>query len=236
MKKILLLTALVGAISTQATPYYTGLTGGWFKSGDVESWGGNAYVGYEFTQNPELVHAGVEFEIGFLDGDAKHSGRFSVPNEAAYNPVAGWSTTTNHKVDFTQIPLMVNCRLWGHFMKDCPLAWYAGAGLGVEWQDSKDHRSFSLYNATGVAVPIPAALANEFAPRTKKDRSWKFAGQVFAGLGYMFHPQWCVHGGIRARLIDSHTWGNYNDRIFDSANIHTDSLQLGGELGLTYNF
>ncbi len=218
------------AASVASAHVYTGVSGGYFKSHDVESWGGGVHVGYDFVEKTAFFHQGIELEIWGLSGRGHAS-------ESGPTTDGLFTLTNKSTLKLTQVPVMINYRLWGKFDSCLPVTWYAGAGVGFQWMRAKNHVVSSLKDTGGAPQDVCAIISETPAtcsPVYDKTRNQTvFTGQLFAGLGYDITDALSATVGTRIFMSQSHTWDD--GRIVGSP-VHMGPFQVGMELGLNYAY
>ncbi len=230
MKKLIISLALMSlsVVSARAAsaPIYTGVSGGWFKNRGVESWGGGAHVGFELAEKRPELHQGLELEVWGLQGRG-HASESSEPFIFEDEGAIGQAVrTSNRSVKLTQVPVMVNYRVWGKANESSSMTWYAGAGIGCQWARSKDRLTESFVMDPGGPVSIN--------PYSKNHNHALLTGQLFAGLGYEFSDALSATLGARVLMTKRQTWSGSNAETV--APVRTGVCQLGVELGLNYAY
>ncbi len=241
MNYFLIFLSLLFISNLYASPYYGGVSGGWFKTRDIESWGGGAYLGYEVSQKnqkPDCTHLGLELELMGIYGDNQQDEIYNFSaNEAL---VGGFHEINYQKVEFTQIPAFINLRFWSPLSESAKFSWYAGLGVGSKWTESKNHIYFKLIDPTGTPVPLADNPSNEKkVDNTIKNSRWRFVGQLFAGLGYKMDMNWSINVGVRALFSPKEHWQGpppTKNSPFKGISTKTSVVQLGVDLGLNYSF
>lgn len=220
------------AASVASAHVYTGVSGGYFKSHDVESWGGGVHAGYDFSAKTASFHQGIELEICGLSGRGHATESGSMPKDGKI-----FFLTNKSTLKLTQVPVMINYRLWGKFDQSLPITWYAGAGVGFQWMRAKNHVVSSLKDTGGTPADVCATISSTPAtcsPVYDKTRNQTiFTGQLFAGLGYDMTDALSATVGTRIFMSQSHTWDD--GRIVGSP-VHMGPFQVGVELGLNYAY
>jgi len=149
---------------SQAQGPYTGVHTGVFRTGDFDSWGVGATMGYELCSLGCNIHQSIEAEVLYLSANDK--------NLEPYPPLEEYS----YKDEIDQIPVFFNYKLSGPIYQSC-LNWYLGAGIGF------NHIQYKASKALIVGSVIEQ--------RQEAHSTTIFAAQAFLGLSYpIFNRIW----------------------------------------------
>ncbi len=218
--------AMVSASSALSSErFYTGASALAGKSGDYKEFGGSARLGYRVTEKigvefeAAYLHGSAKRNGDLVKGEENATQSLVLPGEtleackndqgcvASYDKNAkitgkGYvGTYKRYKSKLNQVPLMVNARFMDSINS---FTYYAGAGVGLAIvSGSYTQTPYDFVNVTmkegdkdkvyNRAKPVADAKSVKTKLKTKP----KFAGQVFAGVGYAFNEQLSVNVGAR---------------------------------------
>lgn len=235
IKKFIIGIGLLVSLNAFAV-YYSGISAGFFNSGDLKTWGGGGHAGYVLSES-NLFSSGVELEILALHGHAYSQNAASNYYKLGALSVKGDSFVRSAKLSLTQIPIMINYRLWGKAIDHLPIEWYAGVGLGFQWMKSHYHAELNGLDAFGQPIPNPCAVTMTPNCRKLYDRHQTdllLVCQLFAGVAYQFNEKFTINLGTRLMASKGKTWQEPTGKL--PCEINTGTFQLGLELGLNYQF
>ncbi|HQU08397.1 MAG TPA: hypothetical protein PLV25_00370 [Opitutales bacterium] len=195
-------------------------SGGWLDSGDFDGWGGAIRIGMLMN-----VHHGLEFEVNY----------FHLTNNA--NPSTLQATSLPDISDqfilsarnvINEVPLFVNYR-YQYNLKDYPLGFYAGGGIGVNIA-SLELTGSVQENVINDNVVTPGGTVSINKNSTKVNP----AGQLFIGVGGRLSENIGIYIGGRMLATQKLKFVDSTGTFGTIAN--TDSLQGIAELTLLFTW
>ncbi len=242
--------------------FYTGASALAGKSGDYKEFGGSARLGYRVTEKigvefeAAYLHGLAKRNGDFVEVDENATQSLVLPGEtleackddegcvASYNENIkitgeGYAGTYNrYKSKLNQVPLMVNARFMDSINS---FTYYAGAGVGLAIvSGSYTQTPYSFVSVTtkkGDKDKVytraePVADADAKSVKIKLKTKPKFAGQVFAGVGYAFNEQLSVNVGARCMFTAKSSIKDASGKKL----ISTKAFLPLAELSVNYSF